>query len=236
MSFWVDISRLADKGCAAWAPITAIRSSKDTGWWRNLDGHLDLCLWNYQNSSWWWWSKSPGVVWVEWRDLSSKSVQSPALSLEGIDNIKCCHCLTASMLSVGDCIPDHILQEHLEDASGLLIDQARDTLDASATSQSPDCWLCDSLDVVSQHLSVSLGTSLSCKCMGFSEQSALCTILSDSSVLQGLKMIFLGSLSDEYVFIESICKVYWWSKLFPNTIRTTSTAFRNTHQVKTLYE
>ena len=130
-----------------------------------LEGWLDLCVWKYWNSSCWWWLKSPGVVWVESRNLSSKSVQSSALSLEGIDNIKCCHCLAASVLSVGDCIPDHVLQEHLEDASSLLIDQARDTLDASATSQSPDCWLCDSLDVVSQHLSVSLGTSFSCKGM-----------------------------------------------------------------------
>ena len=96
------------------------------------------------------------------RKLSSKSVQSPALPLEGIDDIKCCHCLTTSMLSVGNCIPDHVLKEHLENASGLLIDQARNTLHTSTTSQPPDCWLGDSLDVVSEHLPVSLGSSLSC--------------------------------------------------------------------------
>ena len=66
------------------------------------------------------------------------------------------------MLSVSDCIPNNVLQEYFEDASGLLIDQARDTLDTSTTSQSPDCWLCDSLDVVPEHLPVSFGASLSC--------------------------------------------------------------------------
>ena len=110
----------------------------------------------------WWWLRSPGVVWVEWRKLSSKSVQCSALSLEGIDNIKCCHCLTASVLSVGDRIPDDILQEHLEDTSGLFVDQARDTLHTSTPSQSPDCWLGNSLDVVPEHLPVPLGSSLSC--------------------------------------------------------------------------
>ena len=59
--------------------------------------------------------------WV--RCLASKAVQGPSLALEGIDDIECCHCLTASVLSVGDCIPDDILQEDLEDASGLFIDE-----------------------------------------------------------------------------------------------------------------
>ena len=56
--------------------------------------------------------------------LASKAVQGPSLALEGIDDIKGCHCLTASVLSICDCIPDDILQEDLEDASGLLIDES----------------------------------------------------------------------------------------------------------------
>lgn len=66
------------------------------------------------------------------------------------------------MLSVGDGIPDDVLQEDLQDSSCLLIDKARDTLDASSTSQSADGGLGDALDVVSEYLPVSLGASLSC--------------------------------------------------------------------------
>ncbi len=36
------------------------------------------------------------------------------------------------MLGVGDSIPDDILKEDLEDTPGLLIDEARDTLDTNA--------------------------------------------------------------------------------------------------------
>ena len=97
-----------------------------------------------------------------WKNLSSKAIEGPSLPLQGIDNVKGCDCLTTSVLSVGDCIPDDILQEHLEDASGLLINESRDTLDTSTASKSADGWLCDSLNVVSEHLSMALGTTLSC--------------------------------------------------------------------------
>jgi len=53
------------------------------------------------------------------------------------------------------------LKEDLEDATGLFVDQARDTLDTTTASKTADRGLCDSLDVVSQDLAVSLGASLS---------------------------------------------------------------------------
>ena len=100
---------------------------------------------------------------VNVRNLSSEAIQGPALALESIDNIKCCHCLPASMLCVGHCIPDDILQEDLQDTSCLLIDEPRNTLDSTSASKSADGWLCDSLDVIPENLSVTLSTSLSCK-------------------------------------------------------------------------
>ena len=39
------------------------------------------------------------------------------------------------MLSVGDSITDDVLKEDLEDTPGLLIDEARDTLDSTTTSE-----------------------------------------------------------------------------------------------------
>ena len=53
------------------------------------------------------------------------------------------------MLSVGECIYDHLLEEDLEDSSGFFVDESRDTLDTTSASQSADGWLGDSLDVVS---------------------------------------------------------------------------------------
>ena len=49
---------------------------------------------------------------------------------------------------------------NLEDSPGLLVDEARDPLDSSTTSQPPDSWLGDALDVFTAVHSVSLGSSL----------------------------------------------------------------------------
>ncbi|PZQ94044.1 MAG: hypothetical protein DI539_31335 [Flavobacterium psychrophilum] len=56
------------------------------------------------------------------------------------------------MLAVGDGITDDVLQEHLQDTTGLLVDQARDTLDATTTGQTADSRLGDALDVVTKNL------------------------------------------------------------------------------------
>ena len=86
--------------------------------------------------------------------LTSESIQGASLPLQSIDNIHSGDSLPLCMFGVGDSISDDILKENLKDSTGLLIDEARDTLDSSTTSQTPDCWLCDALDVVSQHLTV----------------------------------------------------------------------------------
>jgi ABC-type transporter Mla subunit MlaD len=65
------------------------------------------------------------------------------------------------VLSVGHCITHNVLQEHLEHTTGLLVDQAADTLDTTTTSQTPDSGLGDALDVVAEHLPVALGSALS---------------------------------------------------------------------------
>ena len=101
-------------------------------------------------------------------DLASKTVESASLSLEGVDNIQRSDGLSASVLSVGDSITDDVLEEHLQDTSGLLIDEARNALDTTSASQSADSRLGDALDVVSQDLSVSLGTALSQSFSSFS--------------------------------------------------------------------
>eukprot|EP00091_Calanus_sinicus_P013499 TRINITY_DN29974_c0_g1_i1.p1 TRINITY_DN29974_c0_g1~~TRINITY_DN29974_c0_g1_i1.p1 ORF type:complete len:121 (+),score=9.21 TRINITY_DN29974_c0_g1_i1:132-494(+) len=93
--------------------------------------------------------------------LTSESVQSAALSLESIDNIHGCDSLPLGMLSVCDGIPDDVLQEDLQNSTSFLINKTRDTLDTSTSRETPDGRLGDSLDVVSQHLTMALGSSLS---------------------------------------------------------------------------
>ena len=63
------------------------------------------------------------------------------------------------MLSVGDGILDDVLKKDLQDAAGLLVHQARDSLDATTTSQAADRGLGDALDVVTHDLAMSLSTA-----------------------------------------------------------------------------
>ena len=92
--------------------------------------------------------------------LTSESIQGASLPLEGIDHIHGGDSLPLGVFSVGDSIPDHILQEDLQDSTGLLIDEARDPLDSSPPRQPTDGRLGDALDVIPQHLPVTLGASL----------------------------------------------------------------------------
>src|SRR5262245_27568784 len=90
--------------------------------------------------------------------LTSETVQSAALSLQSMDYIKSSHSLATCMLSVGHCITDDVFQEDLQHTTGFLIDQTRDALDTTSSGKSANSRLGDALDVVSQHLSVALGT------------------------------------------------------------------------------
>ena len=103
--------------------------------------------------------------------LTSESVQSTSLSLQSIDNIHGGDSLPLGVFSVGDSISDDILKEHLQDTTGLLIDQTRDTLDSSTSCQPSDGGFGDTLDVVSQHLPVTLSASLSKSLSSFASTS-----------------------------------------------------------------
>ena len=91
--------------------------------------------------------------------LTSESVQSAALALQSVDDVHGGDGLPLGMLGVRHGIADHVLEEHLQHAASLLVDQAGDTLHATTTSQTTDCRLGDALDVVTQHLPVTLGAT-----------------------------------------------------------------------------
>ena len=94
------------------------------------------------------------------KSLTSESIESASLPLEGIDHIHGGDSLPLGVLSVGDSISDDVLQEDLQNSTSLLIDESRDPLDSSTAGQSPDGGLGDALDVVPQHLAMTLGSSL----------------------------------------------------------------------------
>lgn len=82
------------------------------------------------------------------------------MSLEGIDNVEGGDSLAFGVLSVGDGVTDDTLEEGLEDTASLFVNHGRDTLDTATTSETTDGRLGDTLDVVTQNLAVTLGTTL----------------------------------------------------------------------------
>lgn len=109
-------------------------------------------------------------------NLTTEPVQGPALPLERIDHIHGGHSLAASVLSVGNGVSDHILQEDLEHSTSLFVDEAADALHASSASQTPNGWLGDALDVVAQDLTVSLRSSLSKPLASLAAARHLCSM------------------------------------------------------------
>ena len=106
--------------------------------------------------------------------LTAEAVQSAALAFQGVDDIHGGDSLPLSVLRVGNGVTDDVLEEHLENSTGLLIDESRDTFDTTAASQSADSGLGDALDVVAQHLAMTLGASLSESLASFSSSGHDC--------------------------------------------------------------
>ncbi len=93
--------------------------------------------------------------------LSAEAVEGASLALEGVDDIKGSDGLSAGVLGVGDRIADHVLEEHLQNTAGLLVDEAADALDTTSASETANGGLGDALDVVPEDLAMALGAALS---------------------------------------------------------------------------
>ncbi len=102
--------------------------------------------------------------------LGTETVEGAALALESVDNVERGDGLALGVLSVGDRVADDRLEEELEDTTGLVVDETRDTLDTTTTRETADSGLSDTLDVVSQDLlcrrEKSVYMSASCSCRG----------------------------------------------------------------------
>lgn len=94
------------------------------------------------------------------RHLTTETVKGAALSLESVDDVQRGDGLALGVLSVGDGVTDDTLEESLENSAGLLVDHGRNTLDTATTSETSDSGLGDTLNVVTENLAVTLGTTL----------------------------------------------------------------------------
>lgn len=92
-------------------------------------------------------------------DLTAETVQSTSLAFQSIDDVHGGDGLALGVLGVGDGITDDVLQEDLQNTAGLFVDQARDTLDTTTTSQTADSWLRYALDVITENFAMTLGAS-----------------------------------------------------------------------------
>ena len=93
--------------------------------------------------------------------LTTESVEGTSLAFQGIYDVHGGDGLPLGMLSVGNSVPDDVLEENFEDTSGFFVDETGDTLDTTSASKTTDSWLGDTLDVVTKDLPVTLGASLS---------------------------------------------------------------------------
>ena len=92
--------------------------------------------------------------------LAAEAVEGAALSLEGVHDVEGRDSLAAGVLGVGHGVTDDVLEEDLEHTAGLLVDEARDTLDTASAGQTADGGLGNALDVVAQDLAVTLSAAL----------------------------------------------------------------------------
>jgi len=112
--------------------------------------------------------------------LTTETVQGTTLPLQRVDDIEGSDSLALCVLSVCDRIADNTFEEGLEDTTCFFVDHygktrqlsimrtcnwmvmltGRDTLDTASTGQTTDGRFCDTLDVVSQDLPVTLCTTL----------------------------------------------------------------------------
>jgi len=92
--------------------------------------------------------------------FATKTVDGSAPERKGVYNVLCGDGLATGVLGVGDRVADGGLEEYLEDAAGLLVNQAARALDTAAACEAADRRCCDALDVVAEHFAMALGTAL----------------------------------------------------------------------------
>jgi len=93
---------------------------------------------------------------------AAEAVESASLSLKSVDDVESSDGLSLGVFSVHNRVSDDVLEEALEDGTGLFVDVRADSLDTTTASKSANCWLGDSKDGLTKSTSVfvSLGAGL----------------------------------------------------------------------------
>ena len=116
--------------------------------------------------------------------LTAEAVQRAALTLQSVHDVHGRDRLALGVFRVRDSVADDVLEEDLEHAASFLVDQTRNALDTASTSQTTDGGLSDALDVVAQHLPVTLGATLSQTLASLSTSRHVENLLSYSCYVQ----------------------------------------------------
>jgi hypothetical protein len=82
------------------------------------------------------------------------------LAFQSVDDIHGGDGLSLGVLCVGDSVTDDVLEEYLEDTTGLFVDETRDTLDSTSARKTTDRRLRDALDVITKNFAMTLRSSL----------------------------------------------------------------------------
>merc|ERR1712070_386885 len=90
------------------------------------------------------------------RRLVAETVNRATLTFQRIDDVEGRHRLALSVLAIERRILHDLFEEHAEGATGLVVDQTRQSLHATTTRHAADGRLCDALDVLVDDLGVAL--------------------------------------------------------------------------------
>ena len=123
----------------------------------------------------------------------SKAVKRPALSFESVDHVSCHDSLPLGVLGVGHRVPHHVLQEHAQHRPHLLVDESGDPLDAAPPGQPSDGGLGDALDVVPQHLAVTLGASLAESLASLATSSHVAVVSDTAAQALPVRSLYAGN-------------------------------------------
>ena len=99
------------------------------------------------------------------------------MAFQRVDNVHGCDGLPLGVLGVGDGITDDILEEHLQDTTGLFVDETADSLDTTSASKTADGGLGDTLDVITQDFAMTLGAAFAEAFSSFSSSRHVACIL-----------------------------------------------------------
>ena len=92
--------------------------------------------------------------------LAAETVDSAALSLQGVNDIHGSHSFPARVLGISESIANDTFEEEPQNVPNFIVDQRGNALDATTPRQTPNSRLRHTADGVAQLLAMALGGAL----------------------------------------------------------------------------